>query len=211
MLDHQRSSDGEMTRIALLYLAGELDPVATESFETQLLNDPIAQDHLAHAVQLTSLLEGKPTQPDPSYRTAVRETLLANQPVSTCPSLSVHRWSRISRFSGMVGATAIAIGVLVFSFPNQPDEDSPSVVKASPAIADSGEESELSEPGTENLVLDDEQSDMAEQWSELSNFDHLQKTSDEEQQRRIRKKEQDHSPMKAILNHRFGTVAPHRK
>ena len=62
---------------AILYAAGEMHPTAAEAFETRLGSDADAQHALVQAVQLAGLLDGRSYTPDPAYRDAVRETVLA--------------------------------------------------------------------------------------------------------------------------------------
>ena len=60
---------------AMLYAAGEMDPIAAAAFESLLGTEADVQQALIQAVQLAGLLDGRNPVPSPAYRSVVRKTL----------------------------------------------------------------------------------------------------------------------------------------
>ncbi len=88
---------------ALLYAAGELNPAAAETFEARLGSDADAQQALVQVVQLAGLVDGRSYIPDPAYRSAVRQVVLAER-------RSWHR--RLATWLALSGACAAAIALI---------------------------------------------------------------------------------------------------
>jgi hypothetical protein len=168
-------SDLDLGREALLYLADELDPPRRQSFERRLETDAEAQVQLALAVELTELLRGRSARPDASYRDAVRASVLP-RPRSR-PWLGVRVWAEF----------AVALCLLLATW-SVARIDSPQAETTPPPVAGSKPEPE---PGGGIALHDeiDERIDMATAWAEMSNLEHYQQATEDDQRRRSRSRE----------------------
>jgi len=190
--DRQDIPDDRLNYDALLYAGNELDRDAAELFEERLATDQAARDALANAMQLTLLVAGRPTKPDPQYREEVRSRF-------SHPSWWGRFWKpRIRRGPALawVAVGGIAASVAIACWPIQP---LPSPV-TEPVVIEVVER--LPEPTIEAVVpiavpteqvadatpiptpMGDMTSDAAAMWEEMSNSDHLQRVQEEELRRR---------------------------
>lgn len=176
---------------AMLYAAGEMDPNTAEAFESRLGTDCHAQQALVQAVQLVGLVAGREYRPDPSYRSAVRNSLA-----------EMKRPSR--RRFWLTGVSTLAVGLLAVWFfqrptaplglkpANQPSEWAqarpPQTLPTTSAAIDSDRELRPASPAPD--VLDaselDELFGSADSWAELSHIERLQKFAEIEQRRKLR-------------------------
>jgi hypothetical protein len=185
--DPPRPSAG-LAHEALLYAGGELDAAAARAFERRLADDPLTQDALVEAVQLSQLLTGGPLRPDPAYRECVRNSVLST-PASS------ERWA--TRYFRRAGALSIACGLLLAAALALPSDTAqrrstaPLIVQQaipSPSVAHATRaERDEDHPLAAAIEDDPEMLETALEWAELADCgEHLQRTWDEELRRKAR-------------------------
>jgi hypothetical protein len=164
--------DGDDSRLAMLYAAGELDEVAAAAFERRLADDQTARDALCAAVRLRSALDDSAEPvPDPAYRKRVRQRLRASGTWRRVTSRTGYRWQPV--LWSLAGAAAAALVLSISVAPRRAD----SPASQSPVVAD-----EAPEPPHVPATPGDN----AEEWPDLMGGRHLAEAVDEENRRRVR-------------------------
>ena len=184
--DPPRPSAG-LAHEALLYASGELDAAAARAFEQRLAEEPLVQDALVKAVQLSQLLTRGPLRPDPAYRDRVRSRVLLTSAPSERWSARSFRRAALSVACGLLLAAALALP----SDTAQRRPTAPLLVRqaaplAAVAQATAGQRAE-GHPLVAAIEDDPEMLETALEWAELSDCgEHLQRTWDEELRRKAR-------------------------
>jgi hypothetical protein len=185
--DPPRPSAG-LAHEALLYAGGELDATAARAFERRLAEEPLVQDALVEAVQLSQLLTGGPLRPDPAYRDRVRNTVLSTSGSSERSAGGYFRRAvGLSIACGLLLAAALALP----SDTAQRRSTAPLVVRQaipSPSVAHATRtEHDENHPLAAAIEDDPEMLETALEWAELADCgEHLQRTWDEELRRKAR-------------------------
>jgi hypothetical protein len=179
--DLARPSAG-LAHEALLYAGGELDAAAADAFESRLADDPLTQDALVEAVQLSQLLTGGPLRPDPAYRDRVRSRVLSRP---------------ATRYFRRAAALAIACGLLLavaLALPSdraQRRSTAPLLVQQAPPSSPivHATPTHRDEDHSQAAIVEDETEmlETALEWAEMADCgEHLQRTWDEELRRKAR-------------------------
>ena len=185
--DPHRRSTG-LAQKALLYAGGELDAAAAHAFESRLAHDPLSQDALIEAVQLSQLLMGGPLRPDPAYRDRVRSAVLSTPASDERPR---------ARFFRRAATLTIACGLLLAAALALPSDRAPRRSSAPLVVQQAASSSSLahaapthrSEDNSQSSALEDEgeKLETALEWAEMADCgEHLQRTWDEELRRKAR-------------------------
>jgi hypothetical protein len=179
--DPPRPSAG-LAHEALLYAGGELDAAAAHAFESRLADDPLTQEALIEAVQLSQLLTGGPLRPDASYRERVRSRVLTTPAARSFP-----RAAALAIACGLLLAAALALpsdrGQRRSTMPLLAQQATPSSPLAHATPAHRGEDH------SQAAAIEDEAEKLetALEWAEMADCgEHLQRTWDEELRRKAR-------------------------
>jgi hypothetical protein len=169
-MNHHDHHGADLSLRALLYACGDMDPDDAGAFEALLADDQEARDALVTATELLRAARGLgPAAPNPGYRAAVRARLFRGvRPAA-------RRLTRERLTWGLAGALAASLLFVAVSPPWRDDHDGEDARPTPAAKAD---------PDVVHVATTAEAL-----YSDLSNFDRLERIRAEHLHRRARSEE----------------------